>query len=48
MTDTTVNFDLERMKESIECLSYIVPSDMTFAEFKDWIYNIGEQNEINK
>lgn len=39
-------FDLERMKESIECTFYTMPKGMTFEEFLDFMYKLGEQDEV--
>jgi|LauGreDrversion4_2_1035121.scaffolds.fasta_scaffold844398_2 hypothetical protein len=41
-----MNFDLEKIEESIECTFYTMPGGMTFEEFLDFMYKLGEQNEV--
>ena len=31
------NFDLERMKEALAAPSHIMPSNLTFKEFQEWM-----------
>lgn len=31
------NYDLDRLKEYLKCSSHIMPSNMTFEEFQEWI-----------
>lgn len=38
--ENTFNFDLERLKETIECPYHIMPSGMDFDEFQKWIYSL--------
>jgi len=43
---TPFNYDLERMKESVECTFYTMPGDLTFEEFLDFMYKLGEEDEV--
>lgn len=40
-------FDLERMKESIECTFYTMPGGLTFEEFLDFMCKLGEEDVGN-
>lgn len=40
------NYDLERLKQYLDCPSYYMPSGMTFQEFQLWMQSLGEQNEM--
>ena len=40
------NYDLERTKESVECTFYTMPGGLTFEEFLDFMYKLGEQDEV--
>lgn len=41
-----MNFDLERIEESIAGTFYTMPGGMTFEEFLDFMYKLGEQDEV--
>lgn len=41
-----MNFDLERMNESVECTFHTMPGGLTFEEFLDFMYKLGEHDEV--
>lgn len=45
--ETPFNYDLERTKESVECTFYTMPGGLTFEEFLDFMYKLGEEDVGN-
>lgn len=39
------NFDLERMQEALEAPSYVLPDNLSFSEFQEWIKQISEKDK---
>lgn len=38
------NFDLKRMQQAVEAPAYMVPNNLDFKEFQEWMLNVNPKS----